>query len=103
MSTRTYAAAVYLRHTDGRSHSVCVVLQAAGPDEAVDKAEGEAMGTIAMQIMPGWSVQDSHLFDQVCVEQDLRSCTTCGLTVDLRQGHVAPAADTKHTWRGKQP
>lgn len=65
-----YAAAVLLRHTDGRSHSVAVVNTCPSPEHAITCAEASALKTVAPE--EGWSVESSWLFDQHLIDAEFR-------------------------------
>lgn len=114
-----YAAAVLLRHTDGRTHSVAVVNTCPSPEHAITCAEASALKTVAPE--EGWSVESSWLFDQHLIDAEfhpapdrfagergapfdepLRSCTICGFTVDLSKGHVAPDPESADRRGGKR-
>ena len=63
-----YAAAVLLRNTDGRTHSVAVVNTCPSPEHAITCAEASALKTVAPE--EGWSVESSWLFDQHLIDAE---------------------------------
>lgn len=56
------------------------------PDKEVDRRIGERLYDKAVLALP-----------------DLRSCTICGLTVDVSKGHAAPSCDFTTRGRGARP